>query len=142
MLDIAERELSHIRVSPEASKAIAVITKSHADIVFHITLGCCDARSPLCLDAGDLRIGARDHLIGMAGSAPVYDMLVTDDVPPPRDYILDVTPGTSVGFSLEAGLGVRFTLREALAPYFWQTAAQTAMGEIEDDDRDGTENIE
>lgn len=129
MLDDDERELSHFRVTPEARKLIARIVETHGKVMFHVTLGCCDARSPLCLEAGELRLGARDVLIGMACGVPIYEMIVGDDAPPPRDYIMDVIPGTSVGFSLEAGLGVRFTLREAMSPHFWQFAVGAAVGD-------------
>jgi uncharacterized protein len=126
MRDVSESELSHIRVTPEALRAIARIRDFCRNIMFHVTLGCCDARSPLCLEAGELRLGSRDVLIGFAGDVPIYEMIVGDDAPPPRDYILDVIPGTSVGFSLDAGSGHRFTLREALSPHFWKSAVATA----------------
>jgi uncharacterized protein (DUF779 family) len=128
----------HIRVSPDARQAIARLKSRHAEIMFHVTLGCCDAGSPLCLEAGELRLGSRDVLIGLADGVPVYAMIVGDDAPCPRDYILDVIPGTSVGFSLEAGFGIRFTLREAQTRQFWQTAVTSAFG-ANNDDGHGTE---
>lgn len=126
----AGRRLSDIRVTPDARRAIAFVRDFTPDIMFHITLGCCDARSPLCLKAGELRLGVRDVLIGLADGVPIYEMIVGDDAPSPRDYILDVMPGTSVGFSLEAGSGLRFTLREALSvPRFLEAVAATTGGE-------------
>lgn len=129
MRDVAGRDLSTIRVTPEARRAIAQVTELFGKVMFHVTLGCCDARSPLCLEAGDLRLGARDVLIGFADGAPVYEMVLGDDEPQLRDYILDVMPGTSVGFSLEAGLGLRFTLGEARSALNFWTAAAAAIGD-------------
>lgn len=128
MTDEIVSELSHIRVSPEAKLALDSIRTNFPRIMFHVTLGCCDVRSPVCLEAGELRLGASDHLVGFADGVPVYEMAHGGRCPEQRDYILDVTPGSSVGFSLEAGTGVRFTLREARARPFWQIQETSVSG--------------
>ncbi len=128
MSDKVDPELSHFCVSPEAKLALDRIRSNFKNIMFHITLGCCDVRSPVCLEAGELRLGCRDYLVGFADGVPVYEMTLGDRRPEARDYILDVMPGTSVGFSLDAGTGLRFTLREARATYFWETKETSVSG--------------
>lgn len=128
MTDENDPVLSHIRVSPEAKLALDRIRANFSQVMFHVTLGCCDVRSPVCLEAGELRLGSSDHLIGFADGVAVYEMVRGDVRPEPRDYLLDVTPGPSVGFSLDAVLGVRFTLREARARQFWQRQETSASG--------------
>ncbi len=128
MTDEVQPVLSHFRVSPEAKLALDRIRSNVQNIMFHITLGCRDVRSPVCLEDGELRLGGMDYLLGFADGVPVYEMVSGERLPEARDYILDVTPGTSVGFSLDAGMGLRFTLREARATYFWQKEETSVSG--------------
>ncbi len=106
--------LSRISATPEARATLRRVRETHKEIMFHVTRGCCDARSPVCLPRGELRLGSLDALIGYVEGVPVYEMRQTIERRGYPDYVLDVMPGTSVGFSLEAGTGVRFTLREIL----------------------------
>ena len=105
-----------IVATPQARTALARIKAAHGDVMFHVAGGCCDAHSPICLAAGELRIGARDILLGAFDGVNFYRMnkshvaCLID-----ATFLLDVTPGTSVGFSIEAAPGMRFTLTEKTA---------------------------
>lgn len=102
-----------ISVTPDAKAALGRLRVAHGDIILHVTGGCCDARTPLCLPAGELRLGGRDILLGMADDVPVYEMQSTLEVCYCcAAYVLDVAPGVPVGFSLDPGAGLRFTIRE------------------------------
>lgn len=96
-----------------ARNAIESMRARYGDIILHVTGGCCDARTPLCLPAGELRLGSRDILLGTVEGIPVYEMQSTPEVAYCcGEYVLDVVPGVPVGFSLDTGNGMRFAIRE------------------------------
>lgn len=106
-----------ISATPAARAALAQLKAAHGDIVLHLTGGCCDARTPLALAATELKLGARDVLFGEVEGVNIYEMA---EQPADGDaccsrtgFILDVVDGMTVGFSLEAAPGKRFTLRNA-----------------------------
>ena len=102
-----------ITATRAAKEAIDRLRAEHGDIILHVTGGCCDARTPLCLKADDLRIGPRDILLGIVEGVPVYEMQSTPEVCYcTGDYILELRPGYPVGFSFDAGDGMRFAIRE------------------------------
>jgi uncharacterized protein (DUF779 family) len=106
--------MATISVTPEAREAIARVVEEHGPIMFHTSGGRVGGRSlPICLPLNALRLGARDHLIGEAHGAPVYEMEDTEGSTRCgySAYVLDVTRGPALGFSLAAAPGMRFTLR-------------------------------
>ena len=123
---------NEILATPEARQALARIRSEHGNVIFHVTGGCCDAHSPLCLPAGELRLGARDVLIGAFDGVAFYEMENSaDECCCSATYVLDVMPGTGVGFSIAPGPGLRFTLRELPASSNARQApdeTQTATG--------------
>ena len=114
---------------PIAATAMAKATldrlrNRYGPIILHVTGGCCDARTPLCLPAGELRLGARDILLGNVEGVPVYEMQSTPDVCYCCGcYLLDMAPGVPVGFSLDVGDGLRFSIREVTPSQGSQTTA-------------------
>lgn len=108
--DVPTRPIS---ATPRAKAALDRLRAQHGEIILHVTGGCCDARTPLCLRAGELRLGARDILLGIVDGVPVYEMQSTPEICYCTGiYELDLTKGLPVGFSLDAGDGMRFTIRE------------------------------
>lgn len=102
-----------ISATPRAKAALDRLREQYGDIILHVTGGCCDARTPLCLRAGELRLGARDIFLGIVEDVPVYEMQSTPEICYCSGiYELDLTAGLPVGFSLDAGDGMRFTIRE------------------------------
>ncbi len=99
--------------TPEARLALERIVEANGPVMFHLTSGRTQSRCPVCLPADELRIGARDRLIGHIEGIPIYEMISTE-----RDgccsapcYVLDVERGLAIGFSYAAALGARFVLR-------------------------------
>jgi uncharacterized protein (DUF779 family) len=104
--------MPQIPATAAATQALADLTAAHGPLLFHLTGGCCDAGTPLCLPQSELRIGARDILLGHIGETPLYQMPSTANTcPTPRAMTLDIAPGNPVGFSLDIGNGTRFVLR-------------------------------
>ena len=107
-----------IRATPEAREALTRAAAEYGPLIFHTSGGRVGGRSyPICLPKDALRLGARDHLLGVVEGVPVYDMEDREGFDGRAgDYILDVALGPSIGFSINAGPGKRFTLRSVANP--------------------------
>lgn len=103
---------SKITVTRAARAAMDRLIEANGEILFHLPGGCCDARTPVCLPAGDLNLGPRDQLVGHADGVPVYEMGGSTEPSAPASFRLDVTDGMPVGFSLSPSDGKCFSLRE------------------------------
>ncbi|MEQ1671040.1 MAG: DUF779 domain-containing protein [Hyphomicrobium sp.] len=100
-----------ITATPEARDALRRMVEQHGDIILHLAGANSGSHKPVCLPAGELRLGARDHLIGKVEGVAVYQMESRPgDECACGDYILDMADGLPVGFSLDAGNRRRFTL--------------------------------
>jgi hypothetical protein len=102
-----------ISATPEAHAALKRAVAEHGPLMFHTSGGRVGGRQfPICLPAGWLRLGARDHLLGEVEGVPIYEMEDREGGPPCRAgaYVLDVAQGPSIGFSIAAGPNRRFTL--------------------------------
>lgn len=102
-----------ISATAEARAALAIIVKEHGPVMFHTTGGRVGGRRyPVCMPAGTLRLGSRDHLLGEVEGAPIYAMEDRDGELPVSSagYILDVEAGPALGFSIIAAPGKRFSL--------------------------------
>ena len=106
---------ARITATPEAAAAIARAVEAHGPVMFHTSGGRTGGRQyPVCLPSAELRLGARDHLLGIVEGAPIYEMEDRDGRTRSlaADYVLDIADGPSIGFSIVAAPGKRFTLRE------------------------------
>jgi uncharacterized protein (DUF779 family) len=104
-----------ITATPAAREALERLRRQHGDIILHITGGW--SKAPLCLQAGDLRLGARDILIGSVDGIPVYEMQITPEVGERSyGYVLELVGEAPMGFSLDPGQGLRFAMREVPLP--------------------------
>ena len=72
--------------------------------------------SVICLTADELRLGARDELVGHIGETPVYMMINEARYWRDARVIIDVAKGVGVGFSIEGPERVHFTLRRRMDP--------------------------
>ncbi len=109
---------ARISATPEAREAMRRAIGEHGPIIFHTSGGRVGGRRfPACFPATELRIGARDHLLGEVEGVPIYDMEDRDGVrrSTAADYVLDVAPGHAIGFSISAAPGKRFTLNRVEA---------------------------
>ncbi len=105
--------LVRIIATPEAKAALATLTAAFGPLMFHTSGGRVGGRTnPICLPAQELRLGARDHLLGEVEGVAIYQMEDRDGgvAVTANQYTLDIAAGPSLGFSLPAGPGLRFTL--------------------------------
>ncbi len=101
-------------VTPQASEMIAKLKIMHGALMFHQSGGCCDGSSPMCYQLGELRVGARDVLLGELCGAPFYIGGDQWALWQHTRLVIDVVPGRGGGFSLEAPTGKRFLTRSEL----------------------------
>lgn len=100
-----------IEATPAALAAIEVLRARRGPIMFHQSGGCCDGSLPICLDDGELLVGAGDVLLGRVGGSPFYIDSRQWEAWGHEGLILDVSAGDPEGFSLPAGDGQHFVTR-------------------------------
>ncbi len=108
-----------ISATPEARAALERAAAEHGPVMFHTSGGRVGGRSyPICLPRDALRLGVRDHLLGEVEGVPVYQMEDRDggSMCSAPSYVLDVAMGPSIGFSIPASPGKRFTLQPSANP--------------------------
>ena len=103
---------SRVSATPAALEVLERLRARHGDLVMHISGGCCDGSSPMCLRAADLPPGPHDTRIGTLGGMPVVIDSDQDSRWNGPVFRVDVRPGEAGGFSLEALEGVHFTLEQ------------------------------
>ena len=95
-------------------------------LLFHQSGGCCDGSAPMLFPRGEVKIGARDVLLGEVGDdTPVYIGGLQFETWRHTQLVLDAVPGRGAGFSLEAPTGRRFLSRSRV----FSTDELSALGE-------------
>ena len=91
-----------ITATPAALDLLKRLRTEHGELIVHISGGCCDGSSPMCLRAADLPASPHDTQLGAPADIPV----VIDSDQNRRwqhpNFHLDTAPGAAGGFSLEA----------------------------------------
>ena len=100
-----------VTATPEALEVIERLRAAHGPLAFHQSGGCCDGTSPMCLKDGELPPSPSDVRLGDLGGAPFYiDADQYERWGRPK-FLIDVSPGAAMGFSLEGLEGVHFISR-------------------------------
>jgi uncharacterized protein (DUF779 family) len=84
------------------------LAERHGPLMLFQSGGCCDGSSPLCLQEGELAVGAGDLLLGYAGSVPFFIDAEQYERWRRPQFVLDVSDGDSGTFSLEGADGLHF----------------------------------
>ena len=102
-----------VTATPAALELLERLRAQHGDLIVHVSGGCCDGSSPMCLRAADLPASPHDVQLGTVAGVPV----VIDDDQDRRwhrpAFHLDIAAGQAGGFSLEALENLHFTLDAA-----------------------------
>lgn len=101
---------SRVTATAAALDVLERLRAQHGDLVIHLSGGCCDGSSPMCLRATDLPPGPNDEQVGTVGGVPVLIDRDQDRRWNRPGFRLDVTSGEAGGFSLEALERVHFTV--------------------------------
>ena len=99
-----------VTATPAALELLERLRAQHGDLVVHLSGGCCDGSSPMCLRASDLPAGPHDQRLGVLAGVPVVIDGDQDARWQRPTFRLDVAPGDAGGFSLEGLEHVHFTL--------------------------------
>jgi uncharacterized protein (DUF779 family) len=98
-----------VTATPAALDLLERLRARHGELIVHVSGGCCDGSSPMCLRAADLPASPHDEQLGILAGVPV----VIDGDQNRRwrnpGFHLAVAPGAAGGFSLEALEDVHFT---------------------------------
>jgi uncharacterized protein len=111
----ARTALCHVEATNPAREALAALRAEHGELALHLPGGAEDAGTPVCLLAGELRIGAQDLYLGTVAGVDLFEQACL----PGRHYrtgwtvTLDLVPGYPPGFSLIPREGMRFAIRDS-----------------------------
>jgi uncharacterized protein len=97
-----------VRVSATAPvlELLERLALRYGPLVIHLSGGCCDGSTPICLPAEELPAGPNDLLLGCVGSTPVYVDRDQDRRWRHPTLSIGVSAGAAMGFSLEGEQGV------------------------------------
>ena len=99
-----------VTATPAALDLVERLRAEHGPLVIHVSGGCCDGSSPMCLRAADLPPGPHDVRLGEVAGAPVV-IDADQDARWNRPALhLDVAAGPAGGFSLDALADVHLVL--------------------------------
>jgi uncharacterized protein len=100
-----------VRATQAALEVISHLEAAHGPLAFFQSGGCCDGTSPICLKDGELPPSPHDLRLGEIGGAPFYIDADQYERWGRPAFIVDVSPGPAMGFSLEGLAGVHFVTR-------------------------------
>jgi uncharacterized protein (DUF779 family) len=98
-----------VTATPAALDLFERLQAQHGGLIVHISGGCCDGSSPMCLRAADLPASPHDVQLGTLAGVPVVIDGDQDRRWQRPIFHLDVAPGAVGGFSLEALEELHFT---------------------------------
>lgn len=98
----------------KANELINTLSKTHGELMFHQSGGCCDGSQPMCFPRGEFRIGDSDVLLGEVYSQPFYMSKDQYEYWKHTQLTLDVVEGRGSSFSLEIPHGVRFVIKSRM----------------------------
>jgi uncharacterized protein (DUF779 family) len=99
-----------VTATPAALELLERLRAEHGELIVHVSGGCCDGSSPMCLRAGDLPASPHDFRLGHLAGVPVVIDADQDRRWARPVFRLDVAPGAAGGFSLDALGDVHLTL--------------------------------
>jgi uncharacterized protein len=107
---------SRITATPAALDLVERLRAQHGPPVIHISGGCCDGSSPMCLRATDLPPAPHDVRLGDVGGTPVVIDAEQDARWNRPGLRLDAVAGPAEGFSLDGLTDVHLVLADRGIP--------------------------
>jgi uncharacterized protein len=113
-----------ITATDAALAALARLRERHGPLMLFQSGGCCEGSSPLCLHEGELLVGPNDLLLGEVGGVAFYIDAEQYRRWNRPSFELDLAPGSTGSFSLEAD-GNHFVTRSSFCERADSTAGTT-----------------
>ena len=105
-----------VTATPQALDLLERLRTQHGDLIVHVSGGCCDGSSPMCLRVADLPASAHDVQLGALADVPIVIDADQDRRWLHPSFHLDTAPGAAGGFSLAALEDLHFTAAESGDP--------------------------
>ncbi len=118
--------VTRVEGTNEAIALLRELVEEHGELLFHQSGGCCDGSAPMCYPRRELRLGARDVLLGEVGGTPFFMGGDQFEYWKHTHLTIDVVKGRGSGFSIEAPRGVRFLVRSRVLTHEEVTALESA----------------
>lgn len=120
--------MTTLKATDAARALIAELKREHGAVSLHVSGSY--GVTVVCLAASELKLGARDVLMGTLDGVPLFFMTSEIKYWSGSTLVLDIAPGAGPGFSLEGPRGVHFTLRKHADPRkrTWDANAILAAG--------------
>ena len=106
--------ITRVTTTEAADKLIDELKKTHGELMFHQSGGCCDGSAPMCFSKGEFYLGNSDVEVGNAHGIPFYMSASQFEYWEHTHLTLDAIKGTGGQFSLERPTGLRFIIRSRL----------------------------
>ena len=106
--------MEKIIATEAAAQTIQSLKDRHGELMFYMSGGCCEGSQPLCLEKGEFNPGSNAVLIGEIAGCEFYLSPEQNQYYEYSQLVLDAQPGMGGGFSLEAVLGVAFSVTSRL----------------------------
>jgi uncharacterized protein (DUF779 family) len=91
-----------VTATPATLDLLERLRAQHGELIVHVSGGCCDGSSPMCLRAADLPASQHDVKLGALAGIPVVIDSDQDRRWQHPSFHLDIAHGAAGGFSLEA----------------------------------------
>lgn len=109
---MATIEKQQVVATDAAAAVLRHLTATFGPLILVQSGGCCDGRSPICLQEGELLLHEDDLLLGELEGVPFYCDREQYERWNRPSLVLDVGRGPAEGFSLEGLAGVHFRTGE------------------------------
>jgi len=106
--------ITRISTTESANKLIDELRRTHGELMFHQSGGCCDGSAPMCFPAGEFYLGNADVEVGHVHGTPFYMSASQFEYWEHTHLTLDAIKGTGGQFSLERPTGLRFIIRSRI----------------------------
>lgn len=107
-------EMEKIIATDAAKETIGSLQAKYGELMFYMSGGCCEGSQPMCFEKGEFNPGSSAVLIGEVAGCEFYLSPEQHRYYEHSQLILDVQPGMGGGFSLEAVLGMAFSVASKL----------------------------
>jgi len=106
--------MQRIAITKDAEKIVGQLKKTHGELIFHQSGGCCDGSSPMILEKESMYLDDSDILLGKIHGVNFYMNQDQFEYWKHTHLTVDITKGRGSSFSLEIPLGLRFIIRSRL----------------------------